>query len=226
MGDRTYTVIIVNLAHAELVDDLITEHDHISEFEKDGACKRYIDYDANYGNIDWLEALLEEHFIPYDKNWEAGDEYGPGSKYVRVTQNDTTNSFELHRKEAFDAEVWIDANEVVRLLDDDLKTLSRLAEKAVEAVKPLSPTLDKIDLTPYHKAWRHKLRLGRAEEYGRAACVEGKISAPAQCTGYRSLLDGYEVGGGGDELAESWLRGFDDTLLAALTDTPSQTEGV
>ena len=84
MGDRTYTSITVPKAFEEIVDLWNKEHgDAVRKEDSNGWTVVYADEEANYGNIDWLEQLLEDNAVPYDKAWSRGGNYEPGVKAVR-----------------------------------------------------------------------------------------------------------------------------------------------
>jgi len=83
MGDRTHCEIKIHKHYYTTNKKTIDEfsNDEIREEEDDTVS--IVDYEANYGQMEPLENFLSENKIEYDKGWEAGSEYGPGSQYAR-----------------------------------------------------------------------------------------------------------------------------------------------
>ena len=82
MGDRTSVTLTVLLCHEEAAKSLFTfgpehrsTHSHFAYHDF---------YDVNYGDLLFLDAL-ENAGIPFDSDWDSGDEYGPGCESCRFT---------------------------------------------------------------------------------------------------------------------------------------------
>ncbi len=148
MGDRTYTAITLNAAFEPFVECLFeTRSGSVDQILKDVDGVHIICHEANYGEMDDVENVLEEYFIPYDKRWEAGSEFGPGGKTVRVTR--TKTGLTLDMWEYYDDAVAMDARDVMRMLDDG--AYGALREAAVAAVRNSSPAAPTINLVPFMK---------------------------------------------------------------------------
>lgn len=109
MGDRTYVTLTVLTAQAddarELFDDDAEEENtdgHITAFGFDG---------VNYATLGF-ESDLTDAGIAYDKRWNAGDEYGAGSEYVRFRPDGTVQHIEV-----YDEGANPDLGELMRRLD-------------------------------------------------------------------------------------------------------------
>ena len=117
MGDRTYAHIVINHAFRELAEFVFAEcnerFNDVIEAEG-GVC--YIDHQANYGNLPEFEQALEAQFIPYDKRWEEGGEYGAGDKHVRVVVA-PNGDLSLKIKESYDKSDLMSAHEVLHLIE-------------------------------------------------------------------------------------------------------------
>lgn len=220
MGDRTYTVVIVSKAYAELVDMLIAEtHDNIDETELDDNIKKYIDYEANGGEIGWLESLLEENVIPYDKYWEAGSEYGPGAKHVRIRIDEPKDGIRLDIKEYADAEASVLASDIVRLFETEGPdaALAR-AKKAVEAVRPLDPPIDEAPFTAFHHLCLQDLKQSAARHVGSESAKKGLERTPALCSGFLELVANMDVGDDSEAVTSAWLKGYDAAAGSKISD--------
>jgi len=85
MGDRTYCTTTINKHYYEQNKDLI---DKLSkegwyEIEKEGETVKFIDDQANYGDMPAICDILTEKEIEYDKSWESGGDYSAGVEYAR-----------------------------------------------------------------------------------------------------------------------------------------------
>ena len=152
MGDRTYAHIVINRAFRELAEFVFAEcnerFNDVIEAEG-GVC--YIDHQANYGNLPEFEQALEAQFVPYDKRWEEGGEYGAGDKHVRVVVA-PNGDLSLNVKESYDKSDFMSAHEVLHLIE--LGNIDRLrvhAAQAVEASRPLDPRIDAVEFLDVHR---------------------------------------------------------------------------
>lgn len=82
MGDRTNVILcILASQQEEALKHFSYEAD---EAWTEGQFAYHQFYEINYGNLDFLDALVEAG-IAYDSNWASGSEYGPGCDYCRFT---------------------------------------------------------------------------------------------------------------------------------------------
>lgn len=117
MGDRTYTSITVPKAFEEIIDLWNTEHgDAVRKEDSNDRTVVYVDEEANYGNIDWLEQLLEDNAVPYDKAWSRGGNFEPGVKAVRSLRT-PNEKLAIEILEWDEPQETIDLRYVARLLN-------------------------------------------------------------------------------------------------------------
>lgn len=97
MGDRTYVLLTVPMAHRDFVRSVYDNmEDSVDKYPNDELC--YFEFDeVNYGELEHLDRLLAQG-VAFDSQWEAGNEYGPGTRYVRFTETG-----EVIGKEIYDA---------------------------------------------------------------------------------------------------------------------------
>lgn len=98
MGDRTWTSIrfsgrITTAVAAELAEALRNQGCQCDEGPKGQISVEHLkldqyfyDEECNYGNMDDIEGLCDEHGIAYFKSWEPGGGYGPGVKLFTGTE--------------------------------------------------------------------------------------------------------------------------------------------
>lgn len=140
MGDRTYTSITVPKAFEEIVDLWIeSESGYVRKENGDNKVVVYADEDANYGNIEWLERLLEENAIPYDKEWQRGGNYEPGEKAVR-SQRAPNEELVIETLEWDEPEEFIELRQVAELLN--LGAVTELASLVRGRLKRVTPGTD------------------------------------------------------------------------------------
>lgn len=85
MGDRTSVTLYVLTAQKDEALELIGEESSEEGEVGIDSGQYYFSFEqVNYGNLLCL-AKLREHGIAYESAWEAGDEYGPGTEYLRFT---------------------------------------------------------------------------------------------------------------------------------------------
>lgn len=92
VGDRTCVTINVRTIDLEWLARLLGEEsaddftynvsaDEVSEHED---ITQLLAYEVNYAEWNDLEGPLQSNDIEYDKEWEAGGDYGAGSAYYRL----------------------------------------------------------------------------------------------------------------------------------------------
>ena len=105
MGDRTNVTITVRksdykrlLAKAGESEAPFRDAIGADTIDDDGDWIVIRGYQINYANWDDLQDVLKENLIPYDKTWDAGDNYTAGESYVRVV-NGEMQELEFHEEE-------------------------------------------------------------------------------------------------------------------------------
>jgi len=90
MGDRTSVGLTVRLADKQKVEALINGDFHGGDCVNDGESPgseqgivMWYFHDVNYSQLEF-ESRLQELSIPYDKGWDAGDEYPAGEEIFRI----------------------------------------------------------------------------------------------------------------------------------------------
>jgi len=82
MGDRTcVTLTVLKSQQEDAVRFFTSDSEYLNEH---GSFVDYTFYEVNYGNLDFLDQLVNAG-IAYDSRWESGGEYGPGCDYCRFT---------------------------------------------------------------------------------------------------------------------------------------------
>lgn len=112
MGDRTYVNLYVPRELGPQARDLL---DGFSEDdERDTNLWWFSFEEVNYGELDRgdQQALIDAG-IAYDMGWEAGSEYGAGTKSVRFTPDG-----ELEVKEVYDENLGVYLDDLLKVIDD------------------------------------------------------------------------------------------------------------
>jgi hypothetical protein len=95
MGDRTTVSITVRKKDYERL--LAKERESATTFihaigadsiDDDGDRISIWCHEVNYADWDNLQDILKENLIPYDKTWDAGDDYSAGESYVRLVNGE------------------------------------------------------------------------------------------------------------------------------------------
>lgn len=95
MGDRTWVEILVLNETLPLVKEILPDDAEIStSFEFSSF---YFD-EVNNGCIEEQDQLTEAG-IPYNYEWGTGDNYNPGSKYIRFTPEGELEHIEYYENE-------------------------------------------------------------------------------------------------------------------------------
>jgi hypothetical protein len=105
MGDRTNVTITVRRQDYERLlakegENDATFRDAIGadEIDHGGDWVSLRGYEINYADWDDLQDILKENLIPYDKTWDAGDNYSAGESYVRLIDGEM-QELEFHEEE-------------------------------------------------------------------------------------------------------------------------------
>lgn len=90
MSDNTSVSLVVLKDHFEQHKSLFNSADTFEVSHVDDVLSLiYLQFnDVNYGNLE-IENELQDLRIPYDKDWDAGDEYPAGCEYFRVLSDGT-----------------------------------------------------------------------------------------------------------------------------------------
>jgi len=89
MGDRTYCTTTINKHYYNQLEQefggeqKLEEKTQVCEIRKEDDLVEFHDDQANYGQMEELENILQERKIEYNRRWEAGSEYGAGEEYAR-----------------------------------------------------------------------------------------------------------------------------------------------
>ena len=152
-NDPALTIITVNRAFGRLVEYILEQTDQLVDYiiEQD----RTIEYgwdEADYGRLPNFEAALQKKSIPYDRRWEAGEEYAAGREYVRF-QTDSKHGSARLSKQHYDHDRFLDALELASLLErGDIAELSKRVAYAVEQTSPLGPPIEEVSFERSHRA--------------------------------------------------------------------------
>lgn len=122
MGDRTHVTLIVPTELAEEAKAIIdaTKVDAYQD-EPYGSVTHFYFDEVNYGDLPFL-GVLQDAGIPYNSEWESGDEYGPGKETLRFTPQG-----EAEVKEVYDADRNPDLDELLALLRQTPRPAQRQA---------------------------------------------------------------------------------------------------
>lgn len=113
MGDRTYVVLTVPLAHKQEVLQICKNYSSPSEQEEIGTEIVQLHFEeVNYGELPFLEEL-QHRGIAYDSEWEDGGSYTKGGSYLRFTEQGKA----VH-KEIYDNCRNPDLNTLLQVVDD------------------------------------------------------------------------------------------------------------
>jgi len=135
MGDRTSVSLSFPTALLEKAKSLDTSEDFDDpNWENDGITNFYF-YEVNYGNLDFLDDFIKAG-IAFDSHWDAGGDYGPGTRSVRFTPEG-----DLIDKEIYDEGV-----------NPDIDTLMELLETPDQLIQ-------------YIKDWKEKVSVPDLDEY-------------------------------------------------------------
>ena len=125
MGDRSYVSLIL------LKDDLPRVQAILKaggEWESNGEWDTKIGFvelswdEVRGGDLPFLDELALQG-IPFDSNWDAGHDYGPGTDSCRYTPEG-----EIERKAIYDSQINPELRDLLRLLNADGDALTRYRE--------------------------------------------------------------------------------------------------
>lgn len=188
MGDRTYASIAIPKAFEEIVDLWNeVEGDAVVKENGDESIVVYADEQANYGNIDWLEGLLEENAIPYDKAWSRGGGYEPGTKKVRIRRVES-GELAVDILEWDESQESIELAEVARLLD--VGAFNELSERVRERLSrvTVSATLEDSVFFEEHQSLLERLRREKLDRERDACLAATQKQAYTQADSNRDLF--------------------------------------
>ena len=130
MGDRTCVTLMVLNEHVDEAqrhfDDWEPEY---SDGDSENRFHKFVFYEVNYGTLPFLAELIEAG-IPFDADWDSGNEYGPGTHSCRYNDDGEVQEIELsneHRNP--------EINELMKLIDDP----EALIDKIVKHHKSVTP---------------------------------------------------------------------------------------
>ena len=211
MSVTTYAEIHVGKAFAELADILIlTTGEEIIRQETDDTIT-YTDESAINGEIRWLEALFEQHFVPYDKFWNAGAQLGSGAKHVRLRNCDDFPGLATVIKSYNDNDGFVAGEWIVALFNQDgIQAVLDCARTAIDSVAPLSPRLREIKPSQFHETCLLDTQKAVAKGYGREANESGLEETPGLCARYRALIQHLPHGALSEAITAAWLEGWNE----------------
>ena len=137
MGDRTWVEIVVLNETLPLVEEILPDDAEINtslEFSS-----FYFD-EVNNGCIEEQDQLTDLG-IPYNYEWGTGDNYNPGSKYIRFTPEGELQHIEYYENDS----------------NPPLEKLLELVSKPKELAKCVQQSAD--DITPL--PWDNQLEYGK-----------------------------------------------------------------
>ena len=159
MGDRTYAELAVTTQFRDLAELLAKElGETFDETDERDGLVVFIRHEANYGDMPIFERELNEHAVPYDLHWDAGSDFGPGGRQLRVKRN-ADGVLERTTHEYFETMRQIDAEFVAEQIDSgDTSELRRTAANAIIAGSPMDAVLEDAQFLAEHQASLEGLR--------------------------------------------------------------------
>jgi len=128
MGDRTYAELHIHKdsynkykkQFDELYNDEVREGDNTTIF---------VNFEANYGNMDAHQDFCKEHLIEYDLYYDSGSDYEEGSEFGRVKEKKMV-IYETHKSNDVVVEFIQnllknknDPQKIVKALEKELKRI-------------------------------------------------------------------------------------------------------
>ena len=95
MGDRTWVEIVVLNETLPLVEKILPED---AEINTSSTLSSFYFDEVNNGCIEEQDQLTEAG-IPYNYEWGTGDNYNPGSKYIRFTSERELEHIEYYEND-------------------------------------------------------------------------------------------------------------------------------
>ena len=95
MGDRTWVEIIVLNESAPLVKEILPDY---AEIDERPSLTSFFFHEVNNGCIEEQDQLTDLG-IAYDYEWGMGDNYNPGSKYIRFTPEGELQHIDYYENE-------------------------------------------------------------------------------------------------------------------------------
>jgi len=120
MGDRTHVILTVLTKHAD--DVRVMRAGQYDEVDIGDGFTQFMFEEVNYAELD-IEKDLRDARIPYDKDWEAGCEYGAGTEQFRVLPDGTTSLTECYREDS-----GIDIEVLQAILARDISDTEKVVE--------------------------------------------------------------------------------------------------
>jgi len=122
MGDRTWATTTFRKnqynKHEKEIKKIIKDYGYQVDDSMDNTIELQDDQ-ANYGNMDGITDFLDEKEIEYDLKWEAGGDYGPGTRYARKVGNE----FKTHEIADVDDEITGTVRAILEIATKDGATL-------------------------------------------------------------------------------------------------------
>ena len=97
MGDRTWVEITVLKESLDQIKEIFSDFYDIEIVEGDYLASLHFD-EVNNGCVEEQDDLTEKG-IPYNYEWGTGDNYNPGSKYIRFTPEGDLQHIEYYENE-------------------------------------------------------------------------------------------------------------------------------
>lgn len=120
MGDRTHVILTVLTKHAGQVRAM--KAGHYDEVDIGNDLTQFMFEEVNYADLE-IEKDLRDARIPYDKDWEAGCEFGAGVESFRVLPDGTTSLTECYLEDS-----GIDIEVLQAILARDISDTEKVVE--------------------------------------------------------------------------------------------------
>lgn len=138
MGDRTYCSIRINKHYYNQIKNTPDFKNMYDELEEDGDEVILSEQEANYGNMDDLEKLLQNNSIEYNKRWEDGDEFKAGEEFARIVDG----KYLVHEISDQGTSILQEYKELQELISvgADLNNVAQHIAKKMKALEPFEIT--------------------------------------------------------------------------------------
>lgn len=93
MGDRTTCYLTIPTSQLEKAKACSDWEKMEENYSTDGLTE-FVIYDVNYGELDLADSLANMG-IPCNYRWEAGGDYGPGSRYFWFTEDGESRTLDI-----------------------------------------------------------------------------------------------------------------------------------
>ena len=132
MGDRTWVNLTIMAKDKDRAHAIFEEEERCPEtvdeaFTIHGVALISCGFgEVNYADLGF-EEKLQEHKIPYDKEWHAGQDYSSGAEYHRINENGES----VVKRFYGDEQGMVKLDELLKAIEDD--NLSSFVDDSVAA---------------------------------------------------------------------------------------------